>query len=74
MNFAYSCLLPLLLHTYVVFIAIGLVGILYKSFGIILPRDASPMFSKSQNVTGGPSDLLPGDLFFYAHKATPGHM
>jgi cell wall-associated NlpC family hydrolase len=48
----------------------GLVGTIYKSHGILLPRDADPMFRKSQNVTD-PTALLPGDLFFFAPTGRP---
>ena len=45
-------------------------GTIYKSHGILLPRDADPMFRKSQNVTD-PTALLPGDLFFFAPTGRP---
>jgi len=50
----------------------GLVGTVYRSYGILLPRDASPMFVKSKNITN--NDFKPGDLFFYASQSTPNHM
>jgi len=52
----------------------GLVGTVYRTQGVLLPRDAQPMFVYSQNVTGGPSALKPGDLFFYASQQRPDHM
>jgi hypothetical protein len=41
----------------------GLVSILYRSVGMILPRDASKQAMRAKRVAL--RDLLPGDVFFY---------
>jgi hypothetical protein len=48
----------------------GLVSLIYKVWGIITPRDAHPMFLKTQNVSN-PIFLEPGDLFFFADIPRP---
>jgi len=52
---------------------LGLVGLLYRSIGQLLPRDANPMFIDSKPVSQA-SDLLAGDLFFFSLAREPPHM
>eukprot|EP01105_Mastigella_eilhardi_P007348 TRINITY_DN18822_c0_g1_i1.p1 TRINITY_DN18822_c0_g1~~TRINITY_DN18822_c0_g1_i1.p1 ORF type:complete len:363 (+),score=68.19 TRINITY_DN18822_c0_g1_i1:119-1090(+) len=51
----------------------GLVGLLYQSIGLLLPRDANPQFLLSRNVTGGAANMKPGDLFFFAPTTSTTH-
>jgi len=53
--------------------SLGFVGILYRSIGRLLPRDAHPMFIGSKNVSS-PSFLQPGDLFFFSEHKQPPYM
>eukprot|EP01121_Diplochlamys_sp_Union-15-3_P012676 TRINITY_DN3832_c0_g1_i1.p1 TRINITY_DN3832_c0_g1~~TRINITY_DN3832_c0_g1_i1.p1 ORF type:complete len:354 (+),score=34.50 TRINITY_DN3832_c0_g1_i1:143-1204(+) len=52
----------------------GFVSLSYKANGIILPRDASVIFTVVHNVTVGPTGLQPADLLFFADSSNPFHM
>jgi hypothetical protein len=39
---------------------------IYRTFGLLLPRDANPIYLKARNVTGGADKLKMGDVLFQA--------